>query len=116
MTLIAVGTAIWFWRQTEKYVERLFGLAERKFALEESKFTLEESKITTAAVERKQERAQPPEPPPTDLIEAALGEATTWAQEDALRRLYELRAELGSWDAARGAWINESVRSNYGGR
>lgn len=77
-------------------------LAERALDLQERQVAVQEFKAKTE--EQVAQRPIPkPEPPPEDVFRSAMLESEPWAREQALKRIWELNNDLGSWDAVRRA-------------
>lgn len=76
------------------FADRLLKIAERRLELEESR----------------SKRVGDTDPIPVDLFAGAMQHSEAWAREDAVKLLYEKRAELGSWNAVRTSSI--AVSSN----
>jgi len=77
-------------------------LAERRVVVEERLAELKEREITKPAPPK-------PDPPPADLMQEALRESETWAQEQSIARLYELYDTLGKWELVRAVVTREGM-------
>lgn len=102
--VIWVGGVLALFHLCRPYVERALSISERRVALAERRADHQEEQT---------KRSTPPQPeaPPADLVALALSESSTWAQEDALKHMYELYAEFKDWKYVRGMLINESVQN-----
>jgi hypothetical protein len=75
------------------FADRLLKIAERRLELEEGR----------------SKRVGDTDPIPVDLFAGAMQHSESWAREDAVKLLYEKRAELGSWNAVRTSSIAVST-------
>lgn len=67
------------------FIDRLLKLMERRLEMDEQRF---KSRVES-------------DPIPIDLFAGAMRHSEEWAREDAIKLLYQKRAELGSWNAVR---------------
>ena len=92
--LIVCATISYGFFLANKLAEKALKLSESKLALEEKKLTIETDKVTTTQnipIKRG-------EPMPEVLVLSALKHSEKWAQEDEIKRYYELYEEYGDWD------------------
>lgn len=99
-TLILSATVAYLFHLAVPLFGRKLAVQERLAAVSERDVELREKEAVKPVLAK-------PEPPPQDLLQWALGEATTWAQEDALKRMYELYDATKNWDAVRERFLLE---------